>query len=361
MIIGIDGRVLQGNLTGIGYYTCNFIKILEKELPRVKIIIYTNRRLDLDFSSSKIIIKVDANFDKLKPMLWSKFFLARLCNKDKVTHFIAGGTFLPLFLSIKTLKISIVYDLNHLLFPETMAKGHLLTYKTFFKADIFKADILVAISQGTSDKLLQYYNRKTDCVVYPPISNIFQQLSNEEVKEVLTKIGLVFPYLLAVATQEPRKNLIMTINAFNSLKKEGVLDYSWKLVLVGKKGWKSKELDSLIEASDDIVQFGYVDERLLPFIYFGCKLFLFPSSYEGFGMPPLEAMLCGKKIVASDITEIREATFNQGEYFDVNDEISYQKLIESVLLNDSPIDVSITEKYFKLINSQISNFVKLIS
>ena len=124
----------------------------------------------------------------------------------------------------------------------------------------------------------------------------------------LGQYGIDFRYLLAVATWEPRKNLGMLVETFLAMKRDRELG-GRKLVLVGGRGWKDRRLASLVDSAGKsaICCPGYVPDEDLPAIYSGADAFIFPSQYEGFGIPVSEARACGTRVVASDIPEIREA------------------------------------------------------
>jgi glycosyltransferase involved in cell wall biosynthesis len=124
----------------------------------------------------------------------------------------------------------------------------------------------------------------------------------------LSRLGVKRPYLLSVATPEPRKNLVAVLRAFIDLKKEGKLR-EHQLVLAGPTGWKNRALsEGLGEArAHGLVLAGYVPDDLMPTLYGQADALVFPSLYEGFGMPVLEARACGARVVTTNIPELREA------------------------------------------------------
>ena len=321
--IGVDGRLLSGNLTGVGKYVLNLIEYIAANIQEAEIRVYTSRDLKILFASERITIIRDKEiFVRVKPMVWSKFLSHQLINFDKPDIYLSGDTFVPLFLKVKKI-ISVVHDVSYIIASETMTSLHLLMSRFFFKSDLAKADAVITNSKGTSDKIKKYFKRNTDVVFYPVIDNWLIGMDKKVVKKELEKLNITYPYILSVATQEPRKNLDKTINAFIHLKKKGELK-DYKLLLIGSKGWKSDKIESLISSfSSDIISLGYVSDSLLPFLYNGAKLFVFPSKYEGFGMPPREAMLCGAKVLATDIPELREATYELADYLSDLDEVNF--------------------------------------
>lgn len=124
----------------------------------------------------------------------------------------------------------------------------------------------------------------------------------------MIRYGVDKPYILAVGTREPRKNLALLIKTFLLMKTEGLLSRH-TLVAVGQKGWRNQQLEQLLRASvgTEVKSLGHVPSPDLPALYTGCDVFVFPSIYEGFGIPVSEARACGARVVATDIPETREA------------------------------------------------------
>jgi glycosyltransferase involved in cell wall biosynthesis len=317
--IGVDGRFLQGNLTGVGKYMLNLIDELCELDNAITFIIYTNKEVNCSFrGTSKVKVVYDSKWTaKIKPMVWSKLWSFNIINKDRIDVYLSGDGFVPLFLD-KTKVVSVVHDLNSKIAPETMSRLRIVTDKLFFRTDIQKADVVISNSYGTANKLKYYFNIDTDVVVHPIIDSWYKKLDAIAVSMQLQKMGVNYPYLLTVATREPRKNLDKTINAFLSIKKKGLLP-GHKLVLIGSKGWKSEAIDDLIaNNSGMIVQLGYTADELMPYLYNGADAFLFPSLYEGFGMPVREALLCDVPVITSDLPELREASYDKAIYIDPN-------------------------------------------
>jgi glycosyltransferase involved in cell wall biosynthesis len=325
--IGVDGRLLQGNLTGVGKYMLNLIDQLCIINKDINFSIYSNKEILCKFKSDRVQVIYDSKWAaKIKPMVWSKLLLYRLINTDKPDIYLSGDGFVPLLIN-KVKIASVVHDVNSIIAPETMSRLRILTDKLFFKTDIKKADVIISNSQGTADKLKQYYGISTNVVINPIIDEWYKKLDKNDVKVKLLQMDLNFPYVLTVATREPRKNLDKTISAFLSIKKSGFLP-SHKLVLVGSKGWKSDIIDELtLKNADIIVQLGYTADEMMPYLYNGADAFVFPSIYEGFGMPVREALLCDVPVITSDLPELREASYNKAIYINPQDNEEFKKAI----------------------------------
>jgi glycosyltransferase involved in cell wall biosynthesis len=188
--------------------------------------------------------------------------------------------------------------------------------KMFFEASLSRADAIVTNSQGTADRLSAIMGYNAAAVVRPGVSSTFTPQTDGRVAEILTKHSVRRPYVLGVGTLEPRKGIDLLIRAFSSLQsKLDLADYT--LVLVGERGWRAGSLTRLLNGSGPrITWLGFVEDTELIALYSGCDVFVYPSKYEGFGMPVLEARACGARVVTSDSPELREAGGNDAIYVD---------------------------------------------
>lgn len=308
MQIGIDGRSLQGSRTGVGRYVYELCRELDRALPNAQFFVYSSVPLEMPVLSDRWILRLDESplAKHLKPVLWLKYRCGLLCKKDNLDVFWGAATFLPkLHHSIR--KVITVYDLNYKVVPHTMGLTHRWSYRLYFEKDAQQADDIVVISKGTAQRLQETFGIKVKTIVMPAIDISFRQASEQEIQQCLKLYNIKYPYILSVATWEPRKNLELLVKTFLDMKNEGLLPYH-KLMLVGGKGWKDTRLATLVKKMMEmIVPLGYIPDKYLAPLYTGADVFVFPSIYEGFGMPVLEARACGTKVVTSDIPELREA------------------------------------------------------
>ena len=365
MRIGIDGRAFQGSRTGVGRYVYELCLELDKLLPSAEFFVYSSVPLEMPVLSGRWILRLDNSplSKYMKPVLWLKYRCGLLCEKDNLDVFWGAATFLPQ-LSRSVRKVITVYDLNFKIVPETMSVTHRWAFRLFFKKDVVRADVVLAISKGSSDRLYNLFGRAADAIVYPAVSAHFKPQSDVLVQGVLSQYALAQPYLLAVATWEPRKNLELLIHTFLDMKKQGLLS-EHKLVLVGGSGWRDRRLAALLSGTDSVIAPGYVpDEQLAP-LYSGAEVFVFPSIYEGFGIPVLEARACGTKVVASDIPELREAggegttyvaptadsirngilsALTQPEVIKITDDVNFRSWKKSAVIHASAINTNQTNE-----------------
>jgi glycosyltransferase involved in cell wall biosynthesis len=318
--IGIDGRPFQTELAGTGRYVLELCRVLDFCFPEAEFYVYSNRPVVLPVQSDRWRLVGDPSSlcSGLPASVWYLERVGLLAKRDAINVFWGTGNLLPRGLKHGK-SILTVYDLVPQLFPATMGLKHRLAYQLYFPQSLKRADRLVTISQGSRYRLAQAFGRLADEVVYPCAAQQFSRPSALEIDRIRLRYELRRPFLLAVATLEPRKNIDSLIKALISLKRKDKLALP-DLALVGQVGWKAKSLLTLIEqaksAGVHIVQTGFVPDQDLPGLYGACSAFVFPSLYEGFGMPVLEALRCGAFVLASDVAEIREAGALDATYFE---------------------------------------------
>ena len=164
-----------------------------------------------------------------------------------------------------------------------------------------------------------------------------------QVDQVLRKLGVSSPYILFVSTIEPRKNIPFLIDVFDQLA-----SFPGKLVIAGQKGWKYESIFQHMERArrkDDIVVLDYVQEQDLPALYQGASLFAFPSLYEGFGFPPLEAMACGTPVITSAAGSLPEVLGDAAIIIDSFDVARWCACIEQVLNTPEQQEALIQQGY----------------
>lgn len=317
--IGIDGRPFRGNSAGTSRYGRELCRVLDSEFPTAQFIVYANYAVSMPVANERWTIRREHSslWSKLPASLWYFERVGALAREDKLDLFWGGASLLPRGIERQCRSVVTVLDVVPALFPETMGWKNRWAHQIYFRRTLAVADSLVTISQGTARRLKQMFGRKPDEIVYPCASDLFVPPQAADVERVKKHYGLEEPFFLSVATLEPRKNLPALIQALVNLKASGVTAPA--LCLVGQVGWKTDELRRRIEQADEagirIVQTGFVPDEDLPALYAASSAFVFASVYEGFGMPVLEAIKCGARVLAADIPEIREAGGNQTTYF----------------------------------------------
>lgn len=343
MNIGIDIRVLaKGKRTGVEEYTISFLShLLNLDKSNKYRLFYSGfRKPKLNYpwlKSRNIKIK------KIRiPNRILDFFL-KFLKFPKIDKILGGvDIFLsphflitPLFQ--KTKRILIFYDLSFVHFPEFFSKSKLFWHKFVSpKKQAQGADLIISISESTKKDLIETYDVDPEKieVIYPGVDNKFKPMdkNSSDLINIKNKYGLPDNFILYFGTIEPRKNILGIIRAFEQLKKthsdqrrnvqwkgfEGIalgrekkfFDFSnFKLVIAGIKGWLCGEVFKAVENSEfskDVLFAGFIEEEDKPCLYNLAEIFVYPSFFEGFGLPPLEAMACGVPIIVSNKSSLPE-------------------------------------------------------
>lgn len=203
--------------------------------------------------------------------------------------------------SSKAKLVTTVHDLVFKKYPETVDPLILNTQIRRMKKIIASKTHIIADSTSTKNDLMEIYGLSASAidVVYPGISGQYSPSSNTEIERVKKKYNLPSKYLLSLGTQEPRKNVARLIEAVKGL---GI-----PLVIAGKYGWDTATSSAQkLPQSDEVMVLGYVSDADIPGLYSGATAFIYPSLYEGFGFPVLEAMACGAPVVTSNLSSLPE-------------------------------------------------------
>ena len=205
-----------------------------------------------------------------------------------------------------------VHDLSFLSYPQSFPALNRAYLRTFTRLSVRRAQRIIAVSESTKRDLMRYYDisgRKVD-VVHNVVDSVFRPLPAADVLEFRRQRDLPDRFILFVGTLEPRKNVTCLIEAYARLSRSRP-----PLMLLGGKGWLYDEIFALVERlnlQDEVNFVGYVPAEELPLWYNTASLFVYPSLYEGFGLPPLEAMACGTPVVVSDASSLPEVVGQAG-------------------------------------------------
>ena len=305
--IGIDARRLGPHLKGIGRYIWELCRGLDQVLPTAEFFLYAPKPSHLPAISRRWSIRVDNSplGRRLPNTLWLVARAGLMSRQDRVDVFWAGTGLLPL-VGLNSLAVLTVHDVVERVAPQTMDRNARWASRLFFQRSLARADAIVSNSAGTAERLKTNFGYPVVAVVRPGISEVFRPRSEKHTLAVLAPYRVNRPDLLSVSTWEPRKGLEQLIHAFLRMKSEGLIR-EHKLVLVGERGWKDSTIVELARKSEAVVSLGFVEDASLAALYSGAEAFVYPSHYEGFGMPVLEARACGARVVTTDLPELREA------------------------------------------------------
>lgn len=347
--IFIDGLALvDGHFSGIGQYTLGILRGMDEIIEKEKLAGNAARRV-------KVIIPFDERkkFNKLKfKNIEAKLFplpfryMAALWHRGKLPPIdLWCGRGYYLFTRFVSMPLAfskyavIVYDLSFELHKEYSDDDNAKFLSKGTRKSVKKADKVFTISKNSKKEIEKIYGVKSSDIqiAYPAADQkYFYRRSEKEIAKVKYKYGIRRDYILALSNLEPRKNLNTLVDAYCDLPEKYRKNTS--LLLVGVSGWKTDKLfDKIIERVNegyDIIRPSkYVSDKDKPAIISGAKMLVYPSHYEGFGMPPLEALACGVPVISADNSSLPEVIGKNGTMLRATDTRSFTKAIQDNLYN----------------------------
>ena len=282
----------------------------------------------------------------LKRIFFQSFLFGnRFCKKSVL---LTTDSKVPFFLPQTCFMIPVITDLAVYRMPETYRRSRVLLWKLQYRYLIKRADYFLAISEFTKRDLMSLFDipgNKID-VVYCGVSENMRPVTDHESQEALYKrYNLPEKYILFVGNFNPRKNLERIIKAFDKVKEKGI---THKLVIAGGEGWKFDKQNSLKDVTykEDILFLSYIPDDDMPVLYSCADLFLFPTLYEGFGIPILEAQACGIPVLTSRCSAMPEIGGQGALYVDPTNIDEICKGILSII-NDSNLAAKLTQNGFE--------------
>jgi glycosyltransferase involved in cell wall biosynthesis len=363
MKIGLDISLTIGEKAGVGYYTYNLVKNLAKIDKINNYILYPfyyyifhpefkeafcpeqkNFKLNLEWLSKKTITKLW--FSNKIPKEW--FF-----PKVDVLH---STTFCVPTKGYKKI-IATIYDVSFLTHPEFHIEENIAHCFKGTSDAVKHADKIIAISRNTKNDLIKYFNCDPAkiAVTYLGANKRFVPINDKyQTETIKKKYGIKNKYIFNLGSIEPRKNISGLIEAYAMLPNE--LKNEYDLVIAGGKGWKNSGIYNMVKQlhlTEYIAFIGFVDDDDLPYLYNEASVFVYPSHYEGFGLPVLEAMACGCPVISSNISSIPEVVGEAGILINPTDTEELKENIKKVL-----VDVSLAKEMSRrgIIQSQKFNW-----
>lgn len=323
MNIGFDGKRAANNLTGLGNYSRSLIGQLSLFFPQNHYFVYTPKVKDhfqvrSFFETPRVSLKLPENNGP--GFLWRTFGLKKQLKKDHINLFHGLSQEIPVGLKLaKIPSVVTIHDLIYFLYPAYFKPVDRYIYHLKVRYACKNSSRIIAISECTKRDLVRLYGVQEDLidVIYQSCDDSFKKPRSLETNLAVTsKYNLPQKYLLNVGTIEPRKNLLLIIRALKSI------DNNYKLVVVGKHQPYAQLVKKEIAAAklDDRVIFleglPFTD---LPSIYQMASLFIYPSFYEGFGIPVIEALYSNVPVIAATGSCLEEAGGPDSLYIDPND------------------------------------------
>jgi glycosyltransferase involved in cell wall biosynthesis len=332
MKIIVNAIPMLSPLTGVGQYLKNIVLNLKKidsentymyyygvkiskkfpvEQKELMPSFYKNLRVYYDLLLKKFVSEqLRYSFERsIKYLL--KFYVRQFLSyytRKRLYDLYFEPNFIPLD-EIKAKKVvATVFDFSFYLYPQWHPKDRIKFFSKYFWKNINRVDKIITISnfvKQQAEQLLKFDKERISVVYLGYNKDNFRCLDNQLIEEYLKQKNLPKKFILFVGSVEPRKNLKNLLLAYSVLPKS--LTDEVKLVIAGFHGWKNKEIMSLLmKLKKNVFYLGYVSDEELAILYNSAVVFIYPSFYEGFGLPNIEAMACGCPVITSDIPVMKE-------------------------------------------------------
>ncbi len=320
--IGINAQIVTFSANyrqaGVSRFTEQMVRALQRRDTSGRYTVFLNETARGGFNDSANMRFRYTRLPAAKPVvriLWEQAVLPLLATRLDVLH--CPVNVLPTVLSCPA--VLTIHDLTFLRYPERFRpeRQRYLAALTGFSAR--RARRIMTDSANTKQDVSELLNVPPERieVVYPGVDEGFQPPAEEDLAEFRRRKGLPGEFILYVGTLEPRKNLEMLVRAYALLLGQGLR--RWPLVIGGGRGWMFDAMFAEVERNnlvDQVVFPGYIDSRELPLWYAAASVFVYPSLYEGFGLPALEAMACGTPVIVSNASSLPEVVGDAGAQVD---------------------------------------------
>ena len=366
--IYIDGLgLVEGHFSGVGQYILGILKGMDelidesrytdKYVPEIIVIIPRGTLHKFhSFGFRNINYKIFPLPFRYMAALWHRGKLPPIdlwCGRG--FYIFPRFVNMPLFFSKSA---TVIYDLSFELHRKYSDEGNAKFLSKFTRKSVGLSENIITISQNAKKEIVKFYKIPESKVslAYPATDpRIFYRRSQEEIDLVKQKYGIKGEYILALSNLEPRKNLGALIDAYCSLPKN--LTDRYALLLVGVSGWKTEKLfQDILKKVDEgyniLRPSEYVSDTNKPAVISGAKLLVYPSYYEGFGMPPVEALACGVPVISANNSSLPEAVGSAGKLIDITKEKALVDAMENTLMHIAEV----SERALKEGPVQAANF-----
>ncbi len=322
MRIGIDATALPPQPVGAGNYIIQLIRALASLKVNDEFVIFAQQR-----GQALISLPENASFEWIiledrnpgSRLIWEQTLFPQLIRKSGVDLLHSMHYTRPVKLPCAS--VVTFHDMTFFLYPELHTRAKRVFFPLAIRASARQADALTAVSESTRQDAIRVLGISPEKIAATQlgVDPAFRPINDAATKRVIAeKYDLPERFILYVGLLEPRKNLPMLIRAYKRLIDGGE---NYKLVLVGRYGWMYEELLGQINNLDlegMVLLTGYMSQEDLPLVYNLSSLFVYPTLYEGFGLPALEAMACGVPVITTDVSSLPEIVGEAGILVPVN-------------------------------------------
>lgn len=328
MKIGIDLSPSEKDPAGIGQYALSLFTELCRLDSKNEYFVYTHSPF-LFANAENRVVRVRKNYPA-NGVRWM-WAVSKDVQKNELNLFISPSN--HLFSKLFPRTIQFIHDLAPLCYPEFFGRKASVKYKATVKLAVKNALKILTISETVQQEICELYPKVANRIdyIYPGV-NQWVKLENKDQASVLEKYNIDYDYILSLGTLEPRKNHTNTIKAFNEFKRKTLSPL--KLVVIGKKGWFFEEIYETVTKlglDEEVIFLGYVPNQDLNTIIKNAKAFVFLSFYEGFGIPPIEALSLNVKTLVSDIPVFKEAYKDNVLYTDPHSSAKIAVSLQTIL------------------------------
>ncbi|RCJ29129.1 glycosyl transferase family 1 [Nostoc minutum NIES-26] len=358
--IVVDITPITPKQSGVGFYTINLINSLQalQEQHDFQLGVVYQPRLNnwlvgnlsfpdcLEQYSQRYLLPLPV---RISDLLLAISFKPSLSYFEKYFGFpdILHGTNYSVYPCNNSLKVMNIYDLTFIKYPnytDSVVKKYIKKVKRCLQW----TDLVLTISESSKKDIVEYLQVDPKKIYVTPLASRYYPncLSDENIQTLETQVSYDFskPYLLFVSTIEPRKNINNIIVAFNFLKKHYKVNH--QLILIGQKGWNYEPIFASIKTSpwkNEIHHLDYLSNELVALFYAKADVFVYPSYYEGFGLPVLEAMTLGAPVVSANTSSIPEVAGDAAILVEPNDTIQLAEAILKII-SDSQLRKELISK-----------------
>jgi glycosyltransferase involved in cell wall biosynthesis len=353
MVVAVNTRFLLEELEGLGYFIHEIFRIIVKRHPEHKFYFLFDRPYNQEYIYADNVTGLVVSPPARHPILWKLWYDIKVpltLRKIKADVFVSPDGFCSL--NTLTPQCLVVHDLGFLHHPQAYKASHIRFYKRNTPKFINKAQTVVTVSKFSKEGIIRHY--KTDpskiSVIYNGVREIFRPLSAEQKDAVKDKYTEGKEYFVYVGAIQPRKNLVNLLKAFSIFKKR--LQSSMKLVIAGRLAWKNEEFLQLMNTykyKAEVVLTGYLPEDELALVMASAYALVYPSVFEGFGVPVVEAMKCGVPVLTSENTAMQEAGGEAALYFAAVDHMDIADKMMTIY-KDENLRAQMIEKGYKAVD-----------
>lgn len=329
--VGVGAGILGLPHAGIARYVLDMLTAVLTLDPRIRLYLYAGRAIEPSLPPGNWVLRVDAKRRWLGETYWLQQECPRWMAQDGIEVFWGQSYMLPLRLAHPCARVVTLHDTTGVLYPDTMLLRRRINSRLHLGAALRVATRVVTDSLSTARLARLLFGVPTERMVtiYPGFTNRIRRPSQSTAASIVRKqFGLDAPYILTVGTVEPRKNLPILLDVLEAETKLPVL------VVAGREGWRSRGTMQRIrdlQRRSRLRYLGRVEDADLGALYAAAQFMVYPSLYEGFGLPVLEAMACGCPVVCSRASSIPEVGGQAARYFAPVDREDLRRQMKLVL------------------------------